>query len=173
DTPLGLFFNPRNVFVAGFIGTPPMNFVEATVRQAGEDLVVDAGDFQVKLPAAKAEAARTYLGKPVVFGIRPNDIYDAALTPAGLLSSDNTLVATVDVLEPMGAEAILYLSVGSTRFIASVDGTTKARETAPLQVVLDLSRSYLFDQDTGEAIFTAATGNPDLLLESAHASPRA
>lgn len=163
DTPLGLFHNPRNIFVAGFIGTPPMNFVEATVRQAGDDLIVDARDFQVKLPPAKAEAAREHVGKPVVFGIRPNDIYDAGLAPMAQPSPDNTLTATVDVVEPMGAEAILYLSVGGTRLIASVDGTTKARETEPLQVVLDLSRAYLFSQDTGEAIFTSATGNPDLV----------
>lgn len=168
DTPLGLFYNPRNVFVAGFIGTPPMNFAEAVVREAGDDLIVDAGDFRVKLPPAKAEAARAHVNKPVVFGIRPNDIHDAALAPVTQPSPDNTLTATVDVVEPMGAEALLYLSVGGTRLIASVDGTTKARETEPLQVVLDVSRAYLFDQDSGDAIFTAATGNPDLLLESPH-----
>jgi len=169
DTPLGLFHNPRNVFVAGFIGTPPMNFAEAVVRAAGDDeLIVDAGDFQVKLPPAKAEAARGYVGKPVVFGIRPNDIYDAALSPAVRPSPENILAATVDVVEPMGAEAILYLSVGGTRLIASVDSATKARETEPLQIVLDMDRTYLFDQDTGEAVFTAATGNSGLVVESPH-----
>jgi multiple sugar transport system ATP-binding protein len=165
-TPLGLFHNPLNSFVAGFIGTPPMNFAEAILRPSDGVLTLDAGDFQVKLPPAKADAAKDHIGKPVLFGIRPNDIYDRAQSPIVQPSPDNTVVTTVEVLEPMGAEAVLYLAVGDTKLIASVDSGTRARENEPLQVVLDLTRSYLFDQESGQAIFTAATGNPDLLLDS-------
>jgi len=150
-----------------------MNFAEGILRPADGGILLDAGDFQVKLPPAKAEAAKEHVGRPVTFGIRPNDIYDRNLSPTVEPSPDNTVQAMVEVVEPMGAEAILYLSVGNTRLVASVDSATRARENEPLEVVLDLGRSHLFDQQSGEAIFTAATGNPDLLAEAPHASPGA
>ncbi len=166
DTPLGLFYNPANLFVAGFIGTPPMNFVDATVECQGDAVFVNTGHFRLKLPPAKAAAARPYEGKPVVFGIRPNDIYDRDFCPVAEVSPDNTVTATVDVLEPMGAEAILYLSVGDLRLVASVDSATTAREGQPLEVVFDMTRCHLFDAETEQAIFTAATGMEDLVRRS-------
>lgn len=166
DTPLGLYYNPRNVFVAGFIGTPPMNLLEATVSAREEGVYVDAGDFQIRINGAKASAAQPFDGEPVVLGIRPNDIYDRALLKDADSSRYATISATVDVAEPMGAEAVLYLSAGQSRLVASVDSATAAREGQPLDVAIDLERVYLFRQETGEAIVTAATGCEELLSGS-------
>ena len=166
DTPLGLYYNPANLFVAGFIGTPPMNLLPVAVKCAGDDVFIDAGPFRLKLPDEKAAAARPYCGKRATFGIRPNDIYGSGFSPTIQPSSHNTATATVDVVELMGAEAILYLSIGDLGLVASVDSTTPAREGQPLEIVFDLNRCHLFDPDTEQAIFTAATGMPELLAPS-------
>ncbi len=166
DTPLGLFYNPSNVFVASFIGTPPMNLVEAEVVAGEDGVYIDASDFQVKLPQSKAPIAEPHAGKPVIFGLRPNDLYDRDLSPTVQASDGNTLTAKVEVVEPMGAEAVLYLSVGQTRLVASVGSTTRARENHPIEMVLDLEAAYLFDSETGEAILTAATGHEEILRNS-------
>jgi len=173
DTPLGLFYDPTNVFVAGFIGTPPMNLIEASVVVGEDGVYVDAGDFQTKLPPSKASQARAHAGSPVTLGVRPNDIYDRAISQRVEATEDNTVSATVEVIEPMGAEAILYLALGQTRLVASVESTTRARENQPLDVLFDLERVHLFDQETGEAIFTAATGHEDLLQGSRPDPPSA
>jgi multiple sugar transport system ATP-binding protein len=168
DTPLGLYYNPANVFVAGFIGTPPMNLLDATIVAGAEGISVSAGDFQVTLPFSKATLAEPYAGSPVILGIRPNDIYPRTSSPDVRADEGAGLRALVEVVEPMGAEAILYLSVGGTRLVASVDSMTPARENASLDLLIDTDRVHLFDKATGQAIVTAATGNEALLRGSRH-----
>jgi multiple sugar transport system ATP-binding protein len=167
DLPLGLFYNPANMFVAGFIGTPPMNFVEATAVVRDGGVYVEARDLQVKLPASKASQAEAVAGRAVVLGLRPEGIHDRAITTIEP-TDGNTMTATVDVLEPMGADSVLYLSVGETRLVASMDSVTKARESKPLDLVVDLERAYLFDAASEKAVFTAATGREDLLASTPH-----
>ncbi|MBC7287478.1 MAG: ABC transporter ATP-binding protein, partial [Armatimonadetes bacterium] len=156
------------LFVAGFIGPPPMNFIEVRIKVVDDAVFVEGPGFSLRLPPEKAAAARPYDGKQVVFGIRPNDIYGSDLSPVVRPSEDNTITVTVDVVEPMGAEAILYLSAGGLRLVASVDSATHAAEGDTIQAVLDLDRAYLFDPDTEHAIFTAATGMPHLVPSGSH-----
>lgn len=152
DTPLNIFNHPVNRFVAGFIGSPPMNFIDAELVDVDGALWVDADSFKVRLPEDRAHAYREYAGRPIIFGIRPTDLYDKSLSPVVQPSDDNTITVDVDVIEPMGAESILYLSSGSDDLVASVDSATAAQERAPLAVTMDMHRAHIFDKSTELAI---------------------
>ena len=142
DAPLKLYHEPVNMFVAGFLGTPAMNFVPVQVLA---DRTLDAGAFQVRLPPHRAAALAAYAGRPAVLGIRPEDIHDA--TAASEINRDNVVQAKVDVIEPMGAVSILYLTAGAHTLLASV-GATTAREGAILDVVIDAETALVFDKDS-------------------------
>jgi multiple sugar transport system ATP-binding protein len=146
DTPYNLYHNPRNKFVAGFIGSPAMNFLNATLREDGGNLIVDTGVFQVTVPARKAEPFKSHVGKKVVFGIRPEDIHDAEYQPPGITPA--MVEANVDVVEQMGNEMILYLEQGGTNFIARTDPRTRARVGGRVGMVIDVDNMHLFDTDT-------------------------
>lgn len=146
DTPFNLYHNPRNVFVAGFIGSPSMNFFDAELKQSDGSLIVDTGVFQLIVPAAKADPFKSHAGKRVIFGIRPEDIHDAEFTPPGITPSP--IEANIDVVEQMGHEVIIYLEEGNKTFIARVDPRTKAHVGARMQGVLDMDNMHIFDADT-------------------------
>ncbi len=146
DTPFNLYHNPRNKFVAGFIGSPAMNFMNATLKEDGANLTVDTGVMQITVPAKKAEPFRTHVGKKVVFGIRPEDIHDAEYQPPGITPAP--IEANVDVVEQMGNEMILYLEQGGMNFIARTDPRTRARVGGRIQMVMDLDNMHIFDSDT-------------------------
>ncbi len=154
DRPQEIFDNPANRFVAGFIGSPPMNFVEALLTDDGEKLDVDAGSFSVTLPHSyrENESVMERANGPVVFGIRPSDIHDAALTGPVSAEPENTVQTQVDVVEPMGAESMVYLHSGDHSLVASVDSGTCAQEGEALEVALNLDRAHLFDTQTGDAL---------------------
>jgi multiple sugar transport system ATP-binding protein len=146
DTPFKLYHNPRNVFVAGFIGSPSMNFFDAQLKQENGGLVADTGVFQVPVPAAKAAPFKTHVGKRVIFGIRPEDIHDVEFAPPGI--APGTIEANVDVVEQMGNEMIIYLEDGGKTFIARTDPRTKARVGGRMGAVLNLDNMHIFDADT-------------------------
>jgi len=154
DTPQEIFDHPANRFVAGFIGSPPMNFIEATLSEQDGAVWVDAPPTRLRLPAelAAAEGVRARIGGPAVFGVRPTDIHDASLPGPVSPDEGNTLATVVEVVEPMGAESMVYLRAGDHSLVASLDSATCAAEGEELQVVLNLSRSHLFDASTDETI---------------------
>jgi len=153
DTPLNLYNHPANLFVAGFIGSPAMNFLDATlVRQDGK-LMVDTGAFRVELPPDRAEKAAAAEGKPVVFGIRPEDIYDRQLEGMVKPTPGNTVAVGVDVVEPLGNDVEMYLTAGTHQLIAMIDSKTKARSGDTIEVILDMDKSHLFDKQTEAAIY--------------------
>ncbi len=119
DTPQKLYDFPTNVFVAGFIGSPAMNFFNGRLLRGDGGMQVDAGSFKVGIPAAKAQAFQGHLDKDVVFGIRPEDIHDSHYTPPGIQPAEVT--AEVQVIEPMGNELILYLKSGNNTFVSRMD----------------------------------------------------
>ncbi|MDQ7844356.1 MAG: sn-glycerol-3-phosphate ABC transporter ATP-binding protein UgpC [Armatimonadota bacterium] len=150
DTPLNLYEKPANLFVAGFIGSPAMNFVEAKIVEADGALRVRADGFQVEVPRDLTGEVRPWVGKPVIFGIRPEDIQDRALA-----ASPNpawTIRATVDVHEPLGSDVILYLTAGAHSIVARVDAHTQAKMGQEIEVVLDMRKMHLFDPQTQQAI---------------------
>jgi len=153
DTPLKLYNNPANVFVAGFIGTPSMNFIDAKVSANNGSVLIDGGGFKVTPPPEKAEKLKAYVGKDVVFGIRPEDIFDKNLAGSLTPTQENTASVLVDVIEPMGAIVTMYLSCEDHDIIATIDADTKAVETESMEVVFDMAKSHVFDKETELAIF--------------------
>ncbi|MEA3402011.1 MAG: sn-glycerol-3-phosphate ABC transporter ATP-binding protein UgpC [Armatimonadota bacterium] len=154
DRPQQIFDHPTNRFVAGFIGSPPMNFLDARLVQADGETVLEGSGVRVELPEAIAhrDEVQARVGEPIVFGVRPTDMHDAALPGPVPPTDDNCISALVEVVEPMGAESVVYLKAGEHSLVASLDSSTGAQEGQPLKLVLNLQRSHLFDPDTGDAI---------------------
>jgi len=150
DTPQKLYDKPDNMFVAGFIGSPAMNFFEATLVGTKEEMEVDGGTFKVKLPVGKAASVGDYLGKEVVFGVRPEDIHDRQYAPPGITAAP--LRVKVDVTELMGNEIFVYLLTGQKSFIARVDPRTQAQIGQDLDVVMNMDNVHIFDRQTEKAI---------------------
>ncbi|MBE7048817.1 MAG: sn-glycerol-3-phosphate ABC transporter ATP-binding protein UgpC [Ruminococcaceae bacterium] len=149
DSPQVLYEKPNNVFVAGFIGSPPMNFIDAELQEAaGGGLQLTFGNTTIKLPEAKAKALEgtEYVGKTVLMGIRPENIHDEAVM-AGM-SPDCAVTAHVDVTEMMGAETYLYVTIEDTSFVARVNPRTKAKVGDTITLILDGNRIHLFDKET-------------------------
>ncbi len=151
DTPQHLYDYPANTFVAGFIGSPAMNFFDATLTGSRDEMYLDIGSFKIPAPKDRRDKLAGYLGATVVLGVRPEDIHDRAFAPAQINSAPIT--ATVDVLEPMGSEIYLYLLSGTQNYIARVDPRSQARPGNNLDVLLNLDRIHLFDKQTESAIF--------------------
>ncbi len=150
DTPKQVYDHPVNKFVAGFIGSPPMNFVPAKITNVGGSFFVDADDWKLPLPAGhKAEG---YVGKDVTLGIRPEEIFDARLDGHVKPTEANTFKARVDVLEPLGHEYVVYLGIGKHRVIASIDKETKIKEAEEAQFVINLDSLHIFDNETEQAV---------------------
>ncbi|MCQ2430682.1 MAG: sn-glycerol-3-phosphate ABC transporter ATP-binding protein UgpC [Clostridia bacterium] len=162
DTPQNLYDNPCNLFVAGFIGTPQMNFINGTLRKKGEDMYFDFEDKSIKLPAEKANdpALKDYVDQEVVVGLRPECIHDQPNMIEAF--PDSTVEANVDVTELMGAEIYLYLTVGhyedqkvvndGTNLIARVSSRSTSRAGDVIKVAFDTSRIHIFDKDTEKCI---------------------
>lgn len=155
DEPLTLYNEPANVFVAGFIGSPAMNFLNTKIVKEGEKYYVDGGVFKVIIPAEKVEAnskIKEYVNKEVIFGIRPEDISDANVSDFAV-TEDNSLTAEVEVVEPMGSEIYLYLNVNGQTIIGRVDAGSKAKVGDSLKVAIDTSKIHIFDAETEITIF--------------------
>ena len=153
--PLTLYNHPENLFVASFIGSPGMNFFKGTITKTGNTLqFVETNDkatpVTVTLDAALSAKATNYVGKPVVFGIRPEDVQDT-LTMSGA-SADRTVEVKVEVSEPMGAETFLYLNSGATSFIARVRPTDRFETDQKVKVTFRLENAHLFDATTEKVL---------------------
>ena len=146
DTPQNLYQKPANKFVAGFIGSPQMNLVDATLVQEGSKVFVNFADCKVALPEDKAKAAAAYVGKEVSFGIRPEDVHDeesfVSTHPDAIVSS------TIRVYELLGAEVYLYFDLGDYNFTARVNPRTTARPGDEVKFAFDMSKCHIFDKDT-------------------------
>lgn len=152
DTPQNLYDYPVNIFVAGFIGTPQMNFFNGTLTKKGEDVFFNFEDKTLKLPADKANnpALKEYIGQEVVVGIRPECIHDEPVHIATF--KDSVIETYVDVTELMGAEIYLYLNIGETRMTARVSSRSSSRAGDTIKVAFDTSRIHIFDKDTERCI---------------------
>ncbi len=150
DTPQNLYDHPHNLFVAGFIGTPAMNFFPGKLRKDNGKLIVDTGDFAVPIPAKRAKPFEGSVGKDIIFGIRPENIHDADFVPPNI---DSEKVAVkVDLTELMGNEIFLYLVSGKNTFVSRVDPRSQLRVGQQAQVALDMDNFHIFDAATEEAI---------------------
>jgi len=154
-TPEDLYFRPGNVFVAGFIGSPSMNFFDAVVKGTADQLYLDTQAFEIKVPPEKRPVLAPYVGQTVVFGIRPEDIHDAEFLPAHVRAEP--VRARVDVTEMMGNEKFLHLLADDQKCLARVDPRTRARAGQDVQVAFDMDRMHAFDAKSELAI--GATGD--------------
>ena len=153
DKPLTLYNHPANLFVAGFIGSPAMNFAPVQIVAEGDTLVARAEGFQVTLPAAQADRARNHVGKTCIFGIRPEDIFDKGIATLVKSTPGNTIAVDVDVIEPLGSEVEMYLKAGDTTLIAKIDSASTAAIGDRIDVILNTDKTHLFDKDTEQALF--------------------
>ncbi|MFZ5922486.1 MAG: ABC transporter ATP-binding protein [Chloroflexota bacterium] len=150
DTPQVLYDRPDNLFVAGFIGSPAMNFFRAKLRRADGRLMVDTGDFAVAIPQDRHDTYRNYIDREVIFGIRPEDIHDPNFLPANIHAE--TINVKVDVTELMGNEIFLYLVSGPNTFTARVDPRTRYQLGDTGMIAFNMDNFHLFDPESEKAI---------------------
>jgi multiple sugar transport system ATP-binding protein len=150
DSPLNLYAKPANLFVAGFIGSPAMNFLEAKLAKQDGRMVVDGGAFRADVPQEYMSQLSAFAGRPIIFGIRPEDIHDRLLRPDA--KDESVVKAAVDVHEPLGSDIILYLTAGEHSIVARVDARSQARMGQNTEVVLDMKKMHVFNPDTHEAV---------------------
>ena len=148
DTPQHLYEQPGNLFVAGFMGSPQMNFLDAQIAEKGGDLVAKVGEYDVVIPAAKAKVLKDggYVGKTVVLGIRPEDIHDSQMFIEA--SPSVPMTSTVKVYELLGAEVFLYFDVNGTQVTARVDPRTNSKTGDTIKFAFDMEKSHFFDKET-------------------------
>jgi multiple sugar transport system ATP-binding protein len=149
-TPQWLYDRPDNLFVAGFIGSPAMNFFEARLMGSVEEMYIDARSFQVLVPPERAKELKEYLGRGIIFGIRPDDIHDPEFCPPDI--TERRVRAKVDVTELMGNEVFLHLLTDGKSFTARVDPRTRARVGDEIEAVLNMDNVHLFDPQTERAL---------------------
>ena len=150
DSPQNLYDSPANKFVAGFIGSPAMNFFSAHIRKEDGKLYVDAGEFSVQIPNERAKPYQEYMDRQVTFGIRPKDIHNPDFAPPGI--TPEPVEAKVDVIELMGNEIVVYLGSGSHNYVARLDPRSKYRVTEKVKTVFDMGNMHIFDNETDKAV---------------------
>lgn len=147
DTPKVLYNEPVNLFVAGFIGSPQMNFLDADIEKEGQKLYAAVGGSKVLVPEFKKDALLPYVGKTVVMGFRPEDF----LTP-DKLTADNTLDAEMSFSELLGADYHLYMYVNDIGVIVKIPASGKKPEKGPYKLAANMDRAHFFDKETEAAI---------------------
>ncbi|MBU5592177.1 sn-glycerol-3-phosphate ABC transporter ATP-binding protein UgpC [Clostridium sp. MSJ-4] len=148
DSPQNIYDHPANIFVAGFIGSPQMNFIDSKLIEQDGKLFAEFEGDKILLPENKAKVLREkgYVGKEVILGIRPenlddnNDFID--------MHKDAIIEATVEVTELMGAETYIYLSKGKSNFVARVNGSSKVQSGETIKLALDENKIHIFDKET-------------------------
>lgn len=148
DSPINLYNYPCNMFVAGFIGSPQMNFIDAEVVAKDGGIYLTFGDHSVKLEETKAKAVeeKGYVGKTVVMGIRPEDLHDEEAFIS--IAKDCVVKANVDLTEVMGAETYLYLTIAGTPFVARVSPRSTAQKDDVIDIAFDAHKIHVFDKET-------------------------
>ena len=148
DTPQNLYNYPGNLFVAGFIGSPQMNMVDAVVDVKGSDVYLKVDQTAIKLPPAKAKKLIDggYNGKTVIMGIRPEDVKDDEMSLS--IAGDAVVEAKIEVYELLGAEVYLYFTVAGSNFTARVNPRTTARHGDVVKFALDVEKIHVFDKET-------------------------
>jgi multiple sugar transport system ATP-binding protein len=150
DTPQTLYDHPNNLFVAGFIGSPAMNFFEAKLRKDGNNIYIDAGAFSVKVPDSRADVYMPHAGKPVIFGLRPEDIHDPKYEAPDIIGEQ--VDGSVEVTELMGNEIFVFLKSGDFDYVARVDPRTNFRMGDKVKVTFNMGNMHIFDKETEQAI---------------------
>ncbi len=148
--PLTIYEHPANRFVASFIGSPPMNFLTGTIIRVGEALFFNEPLFRLRIVDEMVSGLSSYENKPIIFGIRPEDLYDKLfITDA---PTDSMITSTVEVIEPLGAEVYLHLKVGQHAVVARVGPHDRPEVNQDIDLVFDMGKAHFFDCETEAAI---------------------
>ncbi len=150
DTPLNIYNHPANQFVAGFIGSPPMNFFKGRIVRKGNAVMFDEGKFSVALVGRVAEKMAAFDGQTVAMGIRPENVDERSARPGA--DPAHVVKATVEVVEMMGSEVYLYATTGQTSFTARVDSSCRKHIGDAVDVVLDMDRVHFFGGPDDKAL---------------------
>lgn len=150
DSPQNLYDRPSNLFVAGFIGSPAMNFFPAKLKKDNGKLFIDTGAFVIKIPPENAKPYQAHEGKNIIFGIRPENIHDPKFTPPNIHSE--LIEAQVDVTELMGNEIFLHMLSGQNTFVARVDPRSALRVGEKIQLAFDMDNFHIFEAESEQAI---------------------
>ena len=148
--PLDVYQNPSNQFVAGFIGSPAMNFIPSKILKEGQDYFIAAESLKVKLPSTFHKAISSHAGKNVTFGVRPEDFHDIHFYPEA--KPENTIKVTAEVIEPLGDEVLFYLVSGKHNLVAKLDSRTKAKVGDELEIAIEMEETHIFDGETEETL---------------------
>jgi len=150
DTPIKLYNEPQNKFVAGFIGSPSMNIVEGNLMsENGEVYIVTSDNMKLRLPKEKAAKVESHVGKEVWFGIRPEHIGSYETHPN---ETDNYIKAEVYVVEQMGNEVFVYFSPGQNQYISRLESGVRVSSGEQYELWFDMSKCHIFDKTTEENI---------------------
>lgn len=153
DTPQNLYGYPCNLFVAGFIGSPQMNFIDAVVAKKGNEFTLEFYGNSIPVPEGKAQNASLdkYVGKTVALGIRPEDLHTEGVFME--MSPRSCIDTTVDLSELMGAEIYLYVTCGESKLTVRAPARTQAEIGTTFRMALDTNKIHLFDKETEKVIF--------------------
>src|SRR5512141_781762 len=158
DTPMNLYDHPRNRFVAGFIGSPAMNFISGTISNSDPlEFIATEGAFTLKIPPDLAVRVQRIKGKQVVLGIRPEDVSVAPPAGPALFAGESTIVdppvlapARLDIVEALGNEVFVYATVGQFTITARVSPQPLPMPGEPVTMAFDLAKAHFFDEQTGD-----------------------
>ncbi|MFW6115771.1 MAG: ABC transporter ATP-binding protein [Chloroflexota bacterium] len=150
DTPQTLYDYPSNIFVAGFIGSPSMNFFDGELVERDGGIAVKTDEFILDIQDERKDTFRPHLGKDIVLGVRPEDVHDPDFAPPDI--SKQLVEAEVDVTELMGDEVVVYLKKGDAEFLGRFDPRTEAKVGKKMSAAFNMDRMHIFDRATEEAI---------------------
>jgi multiple sugar transport system ATP-binding protein len=148
DTPIALYERPNNLFVATFIGSPPMNIMRGTLERSDAGPVFRSAAISLSLGAAVARGLDAYLGSPIVAGVRPEHLYVGSPPP----TARSVEGFSVDVIEPLGNETLLHARAGTQELTAALAPQTLPEPGEPVPLAIDVTRLVFFDQASGDAI---------------------
>jgi multiple sugar transport system ATP-binding protein len=148
--PISIYDHPKNKFVASFIGSPPMNFMNGKIIKKDNRLYFYEGKVNVKLVEDMRQKLAPYVDKEIIFGIRSEDVYDKLFVSEA--PPENVVKVNCEVYEPMGSEVYLYLNTGRHTFIARVGAHNRPKVNQEMDLVFDMSKVHFFDKDSEETI---------------------
>lgn len=151
DEPLKVYASPENTFVAGFIGSPSMNFFEGTVQKRKEQFYFESDAFKLTLPESLKKEFEEVKGRDVILGVRPEDIVDYQKAVRKKYTEEKVL-AKLDFAELLGPQTFLHVSIGKTRFLAEVDPKFEFKLGQTIELGFYLSNMHLFDHNTRKSI---------------------
>ncbi|MGA2323156.1 MAG: sn-glycerol-3-phosphate ABC transporter ATP-binding protein UgpC [Sedimentisphaerales bacterium] len=148
--PLEVYKKPNNKFVAGFIGSPATNFIDSVITKENGAYFINAEGIKLKVPENFISKITDYIGKEIVFGVRPEDIHDKNFFSNAI--SCNSIKTKIDVIEPLGSEIFIYLTCGKNSFVGRMDSRTQAEVDQNIEIAIDMEKTHIFDPKTLSAI---------------------